>query len=166
MKRLIKRLPNGYSVWFDNGKIYRISKEDELVKNGTLKPFWIGKKHTDESKKKMSTSALGRKHSKETKKKMSNYWFGKTKSEETKKKMSKSSKGENNNYIKYLKQNNLHHCRSIEVGQYNLNNELIKIWENTQKASKYLGLSNSALNNCVLGKTKTSSGFIWKYETK
>jgi hypothetical protein len=147
----------------DNGKIYRVPKEDELVKNGTFKPFWLGKKHNDESKKKMSTSALGKKLSEETKTKMSNYWIGKPKSEETKRKMSENSMGQNNNYIKYLKENSLPHCRSIKVGQYSIDNELIKVWENTQRASTHLGLSNSALNNCVLGKSKTSGGFIWKY---
>jgi hypothetical protein len=147
----------------NNGKIYRITKEDVLVKDGTLKPFWIGKKHNDESKKKMSNSALGKKLSEETKIKMSEYWTGKSKSENTKRKMSENAVGENNNYVKYLKKTGLPHHRSIKVGQYTIDNQLVKIWENCNKAAKDLGLSYKALNQCVNGRQKTSGGFIWKY---
>jgi len=45
----------------DNGRVYRINKDDELVKNGTLKPFWSNRKHTHKSKLHMSNSAKHRK---------------------------------------------------------------------------------------------------------
>jgi ribosomal protein S27AE len=45
----------------DNGKIYRVSIDDELVKNGILKQFWEGRKHTEEAKSHMSNSAKHRK---------------------------------------------------------------------------------------------------------
>ena len=67
---------------------------------------WKGKKHSEESKEKMSDSLkgnkynLGNKHSEETKRKMSEakkglkcYWFDKKFSEESKHKMSESKKG-------------------------------------------------------------------------
>lgn len=44
----------------NNGKIYRVNKDDDLVKNGTLKPFWTDRKHSEESKLKMSKSARHR----------------------------------------------------------------------------------------------------------
>jgi hypothetical protein len=146
-----------------NGKIYRISKEDELVKNGILLPFWVGKKHNEESKKKMSSSALGKKLSDVTKKKMSEFHKGKKKSEETKQKMRDNAKENGNNYIQYLKKTGLSHAKSKKVNQYSLDGEFIKEWENTRKAAQELGVNNCGLNNCVLGKTKSSAGFIWKY---
>ena len=68
---------------------------------------WFGRKHTAESKEKMSKSSTGKKHTKESKLKMSisrmgdkNYLYGKHLSEETKQKLSKShiglSSGEKN----------------------------------------------------------------------
>jgi len=148
----------------DNGKIYRISKEDELVKNGTLKPFWEGKKHTEESKLKMSESALGRKLSNETKEKMSNFWKGNPKSDNTKKKMSESAKGENNNYKRYLERTGLPHAKSKPILQLSLNGDLINEWVNANVASIECGLGYKAINQCARGKTKTSGGFVWKYK--
>jgi len=146
------------------GKVFRVEKNDELVLNGTLKPFWAGKRHTKESREKMSKSAIGKKMSDESKKKLSEYHTNRPKSEETKKKMSESSKGENNNYSKYLKKTGLCHHNSKSVGQYDLNGDLIKKWDNCSIASKELGLNYKAVNACVIGKSKTSGGFIWKYE--
>tara|TARA_R110001606_G_C15174724_1_gene628604 strand:+ start:238 stop:762 length:525 start_codon:yes stop_codon:yes gene_type:complete len=53
----------------------------------------LGKKHSEESKKKMSIAKKGKKHSEETKKKMSLARKGKKLSEESKKKMSIAKKG-------------------------------------------------------------------------
>lgn len=52
-----------------------------------------GRKHTEESKKKMSESAIGRKHSKETRKQITETLRGHKTSEETKRKISESCKG-------------------------------------------------------------------------
>jgi hypothetical protein len=147
----------------ENGKIYRLSKEDELVVNGTLKPFWSGKKHNEDSKKKMSESALGKKITDETRKKMSESKKNKLKSDETRKKMSESSKGDNNNYKRYLERTGLPHAKSKTILQLSLNGDLIKEWVNANVASIECGLSYKGINHCARGKTKTSGGFIWKY---
>lgn len=126
--------------------------------------FWIGKTHSDESKKKMSESALGKKLTKETKMKMSNFWKGKSKSDETKMKMSESAKGENNNYKRYLERTGLPHHNSKPVLQFSLDNEFIKEWTNLSIASKELKLSYKAINTCLSKGYKTSQGFIWKYK--
>jgi hypothetical protein len=61
--------------------------------------YWIGKKHSEETKKKMSESKRGQQtflgyiHSEETKKKMSKSHLGRKLSKETKKRMSESKKG-------------------------------------------------------------------------
>jgi hypothetical protein len=148
----------------ENGKIFRLSKEDELVKNGTLKHFWYGKKHNEESKKKMSKSALGKKISDDTRKKMSEYWLGKPKSDSTRKKMSESSTGDNNNYVRYLKRTGLPHAKSKPVLQLSLSGEFIREWVNARIASKELNLSYKSINGCLTGRQKTSQGFIWKYK--
>lgn len=148
----------------ENGKIFRVSKNDDLVLNGELKPFWFGKKHNDVSRNKMSESALGKKLTEETKMKMSNFWKGKSKSDETKKKMSESAKGENNNYKRYLERTGLPHAKSKPVLQFTISGNLIKEWVNANIASKELGLSYKSINGCLNGKSKTSQGYIWKYK--
>jgi hypothetical protein len=64
------------------------------------KHSWEGKKHSEETRKKMSRSATGRKHTKRTKKRLSvamkgenNPNFGKSRSEETRRKISEANKG-------------------------------------------------------------------------
>lgn len=147
-----------------NNKVHRVSKDDELVLSGLLKPFWYGRKHNEESKLKMSKSALGKKITNETKLKMSKSALGKKISDETKNKMSESAKGENNNYKRYLERTGLPHAKSKLVLQYTITGEFIKEWVSASVASKELNLSYKAINGCLLGKCKTSQGFIWKYK--
>ncbi len=148
----------------ENGKIFRVSKNDDLVLSGVLKPFWLGKKHNEGSRKKMRDSALGKKLKEETKIKMSDFWKGKSKSEETKKKMSESSKGNNNNYKRYLERTGLPHAKSKPVLQFTISGEFITEWVNAMIAAKELNISYKAINGCLLGKSKTSQGYIWKYK--
>jgi len=148
----------------ENGKIYRVSKEDELVEKGILKPFWEGKKHNEESKKKMSKSALGKVLTEDTKKKISDARKNKPKSDKTRKKMSESAKGENNNYKRYLERTGLPHHNSKAVLQFSLDNEFIKEWVNASVASKELGLSYKSINACLIQRYRTSQGYIWKYK--
>lgn len=44
------------SVKDNKGNIFYVSINDERYKNGTLKPLWSGRKHVDETRKKMSNS--------------------------------------------------------------------------------------------------------------
>ena len=156
---------NGLGQYVDeNGKVFRVSKNDELVLNGVLKPFWLGKKHNEESRKKMRDSALGKKLNEETKIKMSKFWKGKPKSKETKQKMSEAAKGDNNNYKRYLERTGLPHAKSKTILQLSLNGDLIKEWVNASVASIECGLGYKAINQCARGKTKTSGGFVWKYK--
>lgn len=148
----------------ENGKVYRVNKDDELVKNGTLKPFWVGKTHSDESKKKMSESAKGKNVSEITRKKMSESKLGVKFSDEHRKNMSESAKGENNNYKRYLERTGTPHHNSKPVLQFSLDNEFIKEWTNLSIASKELKLSYKAINTSLSRGYKTSQGFIWKYK--
>lgn len=53
--------------------------------------------------------------------------------------------------------------RSKQVCQYDKNGRIIKIWGNTYEIVRKLGLKQTGINRCCLGKTKMYKGFIWKY---
>lgn len=102
---------NMITVKDNNGKTYLISKDDHRYINGELKFMWVGKKHTETAKEKMSNSAkkriIPKDVEKERREKISSKLKGVKKSDDFVKKMSESRKGENNPYTKYLKENNL-----------------------------------------------------------
>lgn len=47
--------------------------------------------------------------------------------------------------------------------QFDKNNNFINEFSSIREASKYLNVSEAAISYCCRGKSKTSSGFIWKY---
>jgi hypothetical protein len=149
---------------FFKGKKHTEETKSKISRSKLGQKPWIGKTHSEESKLKMSKSAIGKKITDETKKKMSDFWKGKIKSDNTKKKMSESSKGINNNYKRYLERTGLPHAKSKTILQFSINGELIKEWVNANIASKELNLSYKAINGCLLGKSKSSQGFFWKYK--
>jgi len=78
----------------------KISKTlKEKYKNGEIENAFKGKSHTNKSREKLSKSHIGKKHSDETKGKISKNnarnkpWLGKKMSEETRQKMSEARKG-------------------------------------------------------------------------
>jgi group I intron endonuclease len=103
-----------------------------------------GKKHSEETKKKMSEKAKGRKYSEESKKKMSEVKKGKTFTKEQK----KNFKGKK--------------CRPIL--QYDLEGNFIKEWVNFKSIKDKHGFHNSGLCYCCQGVQKTAYGFIWRYK--
>jgi|SRR6478609_2515371 len=56
------------------------------------------------------------------------------------------------------------HHMSKPILQFDLNNNLIKEWENAGVAEKELGLIRTALNAVVKTKNKKRLGYIWKYK--
>ena len=64
----------------------------------------------------------------------------------------------------YLKNNigSLHPKHKI-VAQYDLNNNLIKIWSCAEYAVNELNIKKQGISACCLGKYKQSGGFKWKY---
>lgn len=151
----------------ENGKTYKVFKNDELVLNGTLVGFHKGKKHTDKAKKKMSKSAKNRKIIKENeeirKRKISDSLREKKKPPVFGENMSKNRKGKNNPYSKFLKKTGTPHHASKKVNQYTITGKLIKTWINCSIAADKLKLNYKSINACVRGKNKTSGGYIWKY---
>lgn len=52
---------------------------------------------------------------------------------------------------------------SKKVAQYDLDNNLIKIWDCTMDIQRQLGIKNQYISACCLGKIKTSYNYIWRY---
>ena len=92
----------------------------------------------------------GKHHSEEVRQKMSKAKKGKNFSEEHKQKLSEAKKGEN-------------HPRAKCVAQYDLNGNIIKIWDYAKQATEELGIDNSSIIKCCKGKYKSAGGFIWRY---
>lgn len=56
--------------------------------------------------------------------------------------------------------------KSIKIGQYNKNNELLNVYNSGVLASKATNINYSCIMACAKGKYKnhsTAGGFIWKY---
>jgi hypothetical protein len=51
-----------------------------------------------------------------------------------------------------------------KVYQYDLKGYLIKEWECISSASNELKINRDGIENCSLGKSKSSGGFIWRYD--
>ena len=112
------------------------------AKKGENNPFY-GKHHTEESRKKMRENHANNKGE-------NNPNYGKHPSEETKQKLSKARKGKNNPKAK-------------RVYQYDLNGNLIRVWDYIKQASEELGINKESISKCCRGKRKTAGGFIWRY---
>jgi hypothetical protein len=127
---------------------------------------------------KTKTPNKGKKHSKETKEKMSKSHIGLLPSEETKFKMSQSAKNKirSKDHNENLKQS-LSNSLSKPILQKDLNNHLIKEWPSGKQASQELNLNYTAINNCCRNNAKnisrqrdkskfgkyTSQSYIWEY---
>jgi hypothetical protein len=138
------------------------NRDAHIGKPGT----WIGKTHTEESKNKMSKSAIGRKLSEETRNKMSKVKKGVKFSDAHREKLSNSTKGDGNNYKRYLEKTGLPHAKSKSVNQFTLDGSFINEWVNARKAAIELNLSYSAINGNLNGRSNSSQGFVWKYKNK
>ena len=52
---------------------------------------------------------------------------------------------------------------SKKVNQYDLNGVFIRQFEDSKTAEKCTGIRNEGIRQCCRNQTKTSGGFIWKY---
>lgn len=165
---------------------YNIAKTNP---NGILTKPMLGKKHSEETKLKISNSRknkciaannhfFGKKHSEKTKLKMSKSAKGKIVSNETKEKISESLKGKIPKNIEILKKsrlgknltkeqkNHISDIRKKKVYQFSLNNVFINEFSCAKSASEFLGITYySEITRCANNNTnkKSAHGFIWKY---
>lgn len=53
---------------------------------------------------------------------------------------------------------------SQQVIQRTKDNEVIKIWNNAKEVQNKLGIHQSSIRRCCIGKQKTAGGYIWEYQ--
>ncbi len=50
-----------------------------------------------------------------------------------------------------------------KVEQYSLDGNFIREWKNAREVSKCFNVHKTSIGRCLIGKSKSSNGFIWKY---
>ena len=132
----------------------RLSEACSGKKNGMY-----GKRHSEESKRKMSESKIGtqagennpmygKKHTDETKHKMRAIKLGKKLSPEQRRRMSEGHK-------------------TVKVDMIDRDTgKLLRSFNSIKEASRTTGTNYSTLINCCRGIYKTAGGYVWKYSEK
>ena len=54
--------------------------------------------------------------------------------------------------------------KQIKILQYTLDDNFIREWESIKQASEELNINSGYICNCLKGRRKQCSGFIWKYK--
>ena len=88
---------------------------------------------------------------------------GRRQSEETKRKISAANLGHEVSEKTRLAVALQNKKRAKKVLQYDLNLNLINIWDNAEIAHINLNINKSSINACCRGERKTAGGFIWRY---
>ena len=142
-----------------------LKKMSEASKGNKI---WLGKKHSEESKRKIGLSSKGRKVSQETRQKISKAlkgnknMLGKTTSEATKLKISKALKGRIVSDESRSKTGDAH---KKPILQFDKGMNFIKEWDSSNSAIKELSLNQSNLSMCLNGRRRKTGGFIWKLKS-
>jgi group I intron endonuclease len=55
--------------------------------------------------------------------------------------------------------------RKKKVFQYSLNGEILARYNSVAEASRITGISKTCISRCCRGERKSSSGFLWKYQS-
>lgn len=155
----------------------RMQKLSEAAKKRTgNKASFFGRKHTDESKEKMSNShkelylgeeyykkSVERLSSKERLDYMSEVMKEKWNTEEYRDKMQKIfSSDEHKRKLSESHKNK----NTKKVNQYDQNGQLIKTWNSITEASESLSIKIAGISNCCNGLRRTAGGYIWEHYDK
>lgn len=150
----------GYNVENGGSSVGKFSEETKAKisksKIGSV-PWNKGVPRTDEEKRKMSLSHIG----KTVGEKNGNY--GKHFSEEHRRKISEAKKGHQSTF------KGMHHSQrtkdklSAEHSKPINRIEDGKTYKSIKEASKDIGISSTAICNCLKGKTKSAGGYHWEY---
>ena len=62
--------------------------------------------------------------------------------------------------------NNKTRIRDRRVVQYTLDGKRIATFNNAHEAANYMNVTYNSIYNACIGKSKSSCGFIWKFETE
>jgi len=126
---------------------------------GTDNHFY-GKKHTEETKQRISEASKGR-------------CLGKKLSEETKQRISEGKKGDKHpvNKDPEFRLRVIQHARDLiqankkRVIQFTKDDVFIQEFQSVKAAAESINVSPVSVTVCLKGRTKTSGGFKWKYST-
>lgn len=136
-----------------NNGMYGHRYTDEDKKR--IAQYWLGRHHTEESRKKMSDYAKAHPGTKSRKGK-NHPMYGKHHSEEARRKMSESAK---NKYANGYKNQNIK-----KVNQYTLEGEYMHTYDSIAEAgAQFNPLADRNISSACRGAKKTAYGYIWKY---
>ncbi len=132
--------------------------------------YWnIGRKDSEETKAKKREAAKHKPpRSEEGNKRISLALKGRPKSEEHKRKLSEHFMGKSNGpWTDEQRKKNLDFWikKYIPIAQYDLQDNLIKIWDNRTLASIELGISKDNIRKCLYGERSHTCGYKWKNHT-
>jgi len=161
---LYKNLNEEQSLIIEKEMIDKLGRKDlglgKLINETDGGDGISGLKHNDETKEKIKLSRIGKpsnnkgKTWKQKNKRPVGFIRGEYK---TRKDKGKKFTSEIKDKMKEGKRKN-----SKPILQYDLNNKLIKEWKSPIEAIEELGLKG--IYNCLLGISKKSGGYIWKYK--
>jgi group I intron endonuclease len=125
-------------------------------------------KHSEETKRKISESNIGKRHTQESKEKMSkakkgmvSSFKGKKHTEEAKMKNSESHKGRKNLYL--TERNKIFNARATSVVQLDINGNFISQFKSIRDASSKTNVNRLCIADVCKGKQLVAGGFKWMY---
>jgi len=121
-----------------------------------------GKKHTIESKLKISKATMGRKLTDETKSKISQGKLGKTLTPQQCANISKGTKGKPKSFRTEEHKKKLRK----EVLQLDLEGNVIRLWDAVSFAGRELKIDYTSISKCCNGKSRTAGGYKWKWKNE
>ena len=119
---------------------------------------FLNKKHSEETKKKISKSNKGKKRTEEFKQKLSIAHKGKILSESTKEKIRSGNTGKG---MSDYNRKKVSERTAKPILQYDLDDNFIKEWKTVTEAKKYY---KGDIPATLKGRQKQSCGFKWKYK--
>lgn len=126
---------------------------------GGKKNGMYGKKHSEESKRKISEAKIGKQSGK------NNPMYGKKHTDETKRKMRIVRLGKKLS-LEHRKHMSEAH-KTVKVDMFDKDTgELLRSFDSIKEASKVTRTNYSALINCCRGVYKTAGGYVWRYSER
>ena len=131
---------------------------------GDKNPFY-GKHHTEETKERLRQQSIGRKPSEEARRKMSVSSTERWKNEEYRQLITSMVQGENNPHYgkKHTDEvkNRIGELNGIRIVQLDLEYNFITEYRSAQIAEKITGIKKASIRRCCNGQQKTAGGFKW-----
>lgn len=159
----------GYNLTAGGGGMLGFKLSEETKKR--LSDINKGKRHTEESRRKMSESRKGE----------NAYWYGKKMSDEMRRKLSETKKGTNSGADSYwygkkmpdearrkmsenhYDTNGANNPRARKVEQCDKDGNVINVFFTITEAANHRGCCFSTMRRYLIGRYNDSSGFIWRY---